>query len=105
MAFTDDVADLIAAEVSHIGLGTDATTEVSGGGYAHKVPTYAAASGGAAQLTAPLEFDGPAMTEVTHLLYKRGGSLWQAVAVTPRTINSDGRIDLASAPVTATLGS
>jgi hypothetical protein len=105
VAFQDDVADLIAAEVSHIGLGTDATTEVTGGGYTHLVPTYAAASGGAANLTATLEFDGPALTEVTHLLYKRAGTLWQAVAVTtPQSFNSDGRLDVTSATVTGSLG-
>lgn len=103
MAFTDDVAGLVASEVSHIGLGTDATTEVSGGGYTHLVPTYGAAAGGQANLTSTLQFSGPANAgPVTHLLFKRAGVLWRAVAVaTPQSFNSDGRLDVSSAPVTA----
>ena len=106
MAFADDVADLIAAEVSHIGLGLDATTEVTGNGYSAQVPTYPAASGGSTDLSATLEFDGPVNSgPVTHLFYKRAGTLWIAVEVdTPQSFNSDGRLNVTSAEVSSALG-
>jgi hypothetical protein len=101
MAFLDDVADLVASEVSHVGLadGPGAGDELSGNGYEHKVPSYGAASNGEADLTATLEFDGPANTEVTHLIFKRAGSFWVSRAISPENINSDGRIDVTSAKV------
>ncbi|MCA1791511.1 MAG: hypothetical protein LC667_17180 [Thioalkalivibrio sp.] len=100
--FLDDVAELIAAEVSHIGLanGPASGDEFSSGGYAHLVPTYGAAAAGEADITVPLEFDGPANTEVTHLVYKRAGAFWVSRAVdTAESFNSDGRINVTSAKV------
>jgi hypothetical protein len=98
MAFLDDVRDWIAGQVSHIGLGTNATTEVSGGGYAHIAVTY---TNGNLNNT-PLQFNGPAGTTVTHLLFKRSGSLWVARAVvTPQAFNTSGRLDVSASAVTA----
>ena len=105
MAFLEDVVADIVADISHIGLGTSATVEVSGGGYAHKVPTYGTPAAGAADITATLEFDGPAALGVTHVHYKKAGTLWMARPVDAvKSFNADGRLDLTSAEVTAALG-
>jgi hypothetical protein len=98
VAFLDDVRDLVAGEVSHIGLGTNATTEVSGGGYAHIAVTFV---DGVLQGT-PLQFNGPVGTTVTHLLFKRGGSLWVGRPVAQsQAFNSSGRLDVSASAVTA----
>lgn len=105
MAFAEDVADLIKAQVSHIGLGTSATVEVTGGtptAYAHKVPTYGASAAGSTNITSTLQFDGPSGTVVTHVFYKKAGVLWKAVAVTNQAFNSSGRLDVTSASITVT---
>jgi hypothetical protein len=101
--FLDDVVDLITDEISHIGLSTNGTTEYSGGGYAHQAVTYDPASSGSADITATLEFDGAANAgPVTHLLFKRAGAAWVYRPVnTPASFNSDGRIDVTSAAVSA----
>jgi hypothetical protein len=103
MAFLEDVVDLITGEITHIGLSANGTTEYSGGSYAHKAPTYAAASAGAADITATLEFDGTANSgPITHLVFKRTGGAWVFRPVTSSmSFNSDGRLDVTSAPVTA----
>lgn len=105
MAFLEDVVDAITTDISHIGLSDDGTTEYSGGSYAHKVPTYAAASSGSADITATLEFDGTALDgPITHLIYKKASAAWVFVAVdSALSFNSDGRLDVTSAPVTAAL--
>lgn len=102
MAFPEDVADWIAGEIDVIGLGTDASTEVTGGAYARLAPTYGAAAAGVADLTADLEFDGPANGgPVTHLRwYRTGGAFWFTAAVdVARSFNSDGRLDVSSAAI------
>jgi hypothetical protein len=103
VAFVEDVVDYITGEVSHIGLSTDGSTEISGGGYVHLAPNYAAAASGAADITATLEFSGTANSgPVTHLIFKRAGVAWTIRPVTsPASFNSDGRLDVTSAPVTA----
>lgn len=103
MAFIEDVVDWIAGEVSHIGLSTDGTTEVSGGGYEHLAPTYGAAADGSTDLAATLAFDGPANEgPVTHLIFKRAGATW---VIRPAdegvSFNSDGRLDLTAAPISS----
>jgi len=106
MALIDDLALAAAAEVEAIGLATDSTTEVTGGSYTRLAPTYAgSASGGKVDITAALEFDGPANTEVTHLIFETaGGDIFRPVA-TPRSFNSDGRLNLTSAEITVALAS
>ena|SRR5690554_3001762 len=114
MAFVDDVIDLITAEVTHIGLSEDGETEYSGGSYEALVPSYAAASDGSADLEATLEFDGAANDgPITHLVLKRSSELWRFVRLAvwdeqeqewvpaPVSFNSDGRLDLTSAAITA----
>ena|SRR5690606_38277657 len=112
MAFLDDVVDLITAQISHIGLSEDGVTEYSGGSYTHLVPSYAAASSGAADLSATLEFDGAANDgPITHLVFKRSGSDWVyrplgawvegEFVPAPVSFNSDGRLNVTSAEVTA----
>lgn len=103
MAFLEDVIDDITGQISHIGLSDDGATEYSGGAYAHLVPTYAAAAGGAADITATLEFDGAASDgPITHLIFKKAGAAWVIrPVVTPQSFNGDGRLDVTSAEVTA----
>lgn len=103
MAALEDIVDLITGQISHIGLSENGTTEYSGGGYAALVPTYGAAASGAADITATLEFDGTANDgPITHLLFKKAGAAWVFRPVdTPANFNSDGRIDVTSAEVTA----
>jgi len=105
MAFIDDVVDLITAEISHIGLSKDGVTEYSGGEYTHLVPSYAAASGGVADLSATLEFDGVANDgPITHYVLKRSTEAWRFVELdAPVSFNSDGRLDLTSAKITASV--
>jgi hypothetical protein len=103
MAIHEDIVDLITDEISHIGLSDDGATEYSGGSYAHLVPTYAAASSGAADITGTLEFDGSANDgPITHLIFKRAGSAWVIRPVgSSESFNSDGRLDVTSAEVTS----
>lgn len=103
MPFLDDVIDGITADISHIGLSEDGATEYAGGTYAHLAPTYGASAAGVAEITAALEFDGAANDgPITHLVFKKAGAAWvyRPVAVA-KSFNSDGRIDVTSAPVTA----
>lgn len=102
MAFLDDIADLIAAEVDTIGLGTSASVEVSGGGYAAIAPAYGSASGGTVDVGSTLQFDGPSGTTISHVLYKRASAIWTAASAGPADINSDGRIDVTSAEIAVT---
>jgi hypothetical protein len=105
MAFLEDVVGEIVTDISHIGLGTSATIEVTGGGYTHLVPTYGAPASGAADITSALEFDGPAAATVTHVFFKKAGTLWLARPVdAAKAFNADGRLDLTSAEITAALG-
>lgn len=105
MAFHDDVVDSVTADITHIGLLTssDPGDEITGDGYTRLAPTYAAASSGEADITATLEFDGPANEgPVTHLLFVRDNADDVVrPAASPQSFNSDGRLDLVSAPVTS----
>lgn len=110
MAFIDDVADLVTGEITDISLheadpGTNGASEVSGGSYARLAPAYNASSGGTANLSATLEFDGPANGgPVTHIGFWRGVTFWQGRSVSvSRSFNSDGRLNLSSAPVSASV--
>lgn len=104
MAFLEDVVDLITAEISHIGLSANGSTEISGGGYSHVAATYNAAASGQATLQGtPLQFNGtPNSGPITHLIFKRAGASWVIRPVTgdPKNFNSDGRLDVTSATVT-----
>ena len=103
MAFLEDVIDLITGEISHIGLSDDGSTEYAGGSYAALVPTYASAAAGEADITGTLQFDGGANDgPITHLVFKQAGAAWVVRPVdTPQSFNSDGRLDLTSAPVSS----
>ena len=106
MAFLEDVVDWIASEVTQIGLSSNGTTEITGGGYVHLAPTYGAAVAGVADITATLAFDGTVGTNITHLIYKRTPVAtpenWviRPVALAA-AFNSDGRLDVTSAEVSA----
>lgn len=96
----------LAARITTLGLSTTNGVggEVSGGGYVALAPNYAAAAQDAADLTAPLEFDGPPGTTVTHVIYRvAAGVLAVRPLAASRTFNSDGRLDLISAEITAAL--
>ena len=99
MAFVDTAAANVASGITAIGLGTDSSTEVTGGGYTRLTPDY----DGGTDLAAPLEFDGPANTTVTHLIFVNAGGTAFAELDEPLTFNSDGRLDIDSAEVTAQL--
>lgn len=105
MAFLEDVVDQITAQISHIGLSLDGSTEYAGAGYSHLAPSYGAAASGVADLSAALQFDGGANDgPVTHLIFKKdaGATVWTIRPVdTLLSFNSDGRLDLTTAPVTA----
>jgi hypothetical protein len=109
VAALDSAVNAYAADIALIGLSTSNVVggEVTGGGYTRLAPTYATSSGGAASaaLTAALEFDGPAGTVVTHAIiqYDDASTVVRALAAS-RTFNSDGRLDLTAATVTAALG-
>ena len=110
MAIRDDVVDWITSEIDTIGLATGDSVgdELDGGGYAALSPSYAPSSGGEADLTATLEFDGPENSaDITHLIFRNTGGVWviRPVTGTPEGTNSDGRIDLQSAPVTVDFAS
>lgn len=103
MAFQEDVVDWITSEITHIGLSSNGTTEISGDGYATIVPVYAAAAAGTADITnGPLEFSGTASLTITHLIFKRTAELWviRPVAVA-KAFDSEGRLNVSSAPVTS----
>jgi len=105
MAFLEDVIDMITADIVSIGLADGATAgdEITGNGYAALAPTYGAAASGEADITATLEYDGPVNGgPVTHLIFRNAGGVWEIRPVdSPVSFNSDGRLDLTSAPVTA----
>lgn len=105
MAFVEDVIDWITSEVTHIGLSEDGVNEYSGGSYTHLVPTYGAAADGVADITATLEFNGAANDgPITHFVLKRTDQLWRFVELdSPTSFNSDGRLDLTSAAITASV--
>lgn len=107
MAVRDDTADWIASEVTAIGLGTDASTEVddTDNGYERLTPDYAPAEDGVAVLEGTLEFDGPENSDISHALFYRGSSLWFSRPLSGDVLrfNSDGRWDLEAAPITVTL--
>lgn len=110
MAFLDDVVGDITARIATIGLSTTsaASGEVSGSGYAPQAVTYGTSTGGSANITAVLEFNGPANGgPVTHLIFRDATSTVLAVRplVSPVSFNSDGRLNVTSAPVTAEFGS
>ena len=108
MATLDDAIDAITADITTIGLSTSSVVggEVTGGGYTALAPTYAAATSSAADITAALEFDGPAGTVATHLIFRTAAGVLRVQALdASRTFNSDGRLDVTSAEVTAAFGS
>lgn len=106
MALVDDVALATAGSITALGLGTDGLTEVpASNGYVRLTPVYEASTAdGTVDITnGPLQFNGPAGTNVTHLIFVAGTEdLYRALA-SPLTINSDGRVDITSAEVAATL--
>jgi hypothetical protein len=106
MAFLDDVVDGITPQIVKIGLSRNGSTEITDAGYVRLAPSYGASSSGVADLTATLEFDGElAGGNVTHLIFYEddgGETIWVIrPADDPESFNSDGRLDLTSAPVTA----
>ena len=105
MAFIEDVIDWITSEVTHIGLSEDGASEYSGGDYAALAPTYGSAASGSVYLSAALVFDGVANDgPITHYVLKRRSELWRFVALgSPVAFNSDGRLDLTSAKINASV--
>lgn len=109
MSIHDDIVNFVTGDITHLGLLTGPTVaeEISGGSpaYSRLVPTYSAASAGSADLTAPLEFNGPADAgPITHILYVRTAPLEDVIrpVETPTSLNEDGRINIVSARVPST---
>ena len=99
MAVENDTADWVAGQVSELGLEFQGT-EISGNGYSRLTPTYDPAAGGVADISSTLAFDGPENADVDAVRYIRDGSVWFTRNLTePEAFNSDGRIDLSSAPI------
>lgn len=95
MTFLDTATANVAAGITHIGLGTSSTVEVTGGGYVRLVPSY----GVDGVLDATLQFNGPAGTVATHLIFVNAGGTRFQVLAAPLTFNSDGRLDIDTAGV------
>lgn len=95
MSFLTDVRDWVAEEISHLGLGVNSSTEVSGGGYSHIAVTY---TDGVLDGT-PLEFSGPPGTTITHVLFKRAGTTWVARPVSPQQFDTNGKLHLMASEV------
>lgn len=109
MAALDSAVNAYAADIAAIGLSKSNVVggEVTGGGYTRLAPAYGTSSAGAASadLTATLEFDGPANDgPVTHAIvqFDDGSTVVRPLAASV-SFNSDGRLDLTSAEVTAIL--
>lgn len=101
-------ADATAALITHISLhsadpGGTGASEVTGGGYARIAPTYAAAAGGVAELSAGLDFATPADQTVTHIGMWAGATFLSDWARTSgdAAANAAGEYSVASAPITA----
>jgi hypothetical protein len=111
MSLLDDVVNGIVADITAVGLlkgPNPATDEVTGGGYARQLPTWGASSAGTAALTAAVPYDGPANDgPITHVLFVRGAKAEVVRPVSNPTLsfNSDGRIDIATLPITAAFAS
>lgn len=108
MAVNDDVVNWITSEITTIGLADGATVgdEIAGGSYAPIAPAYSTSSAGAgsADITAALEFSGPANASITHAIFRRAAGVWFILPLAAeRTFNSDGRFDLTTAEITNTV--
>ncbi len=104
MAFVDDVAAQIAADVTRIGVST--TADETGQVGDPVQPTYGTPSGGAVDLAAPLQISGPANAgPVTHLVFHGADGVIAVRPVgTPASFNSDGLIEVTSAAITVSIG-
>lgn len=104
-------ADATAALVANISLhsadpSTTGANEVSGGGYVRIAPTYAAASGGVADISAALEFSTPADQAVSHIGFWDSAGTPVFLGGFARTsgdaaANAAGEYTVSSAPITA----
>lgn len=105
-AALDYAADAVASEAAEVSLhtgdpGTSGASEVSGGSYARQTPSYAASSGGTADLASSVTFNVPGGVTVSHYgLWDGGGAFLGGEALTtPREFASGGTYELTSAPV------
>ncbi|HLU76155.1 MAG TPA: hypothetical protein VKZ82_28515 [Nonomuraea sp.] len=97
----------LAGSITHLSLhtangGSTGADELSGGGYARQAPTYAAPSGGIADLADPIEFGAPGTAAtVTHVGFWDGSTwLGSRALIEPREVQpTDPFIRLSVAPV------
>lgn len=68
-AWKNQALDASVTVITHIALLDETNTELSGGSYARKAVTWAAASGGIVRPNADIEFDVPASTTVSKIAY------------------------------------
>jgi len=96
---TDDITAISLHDGSPGVAGTD--NEISGNGYARLAPSFSAPSDGVTNLSAPLEFDGPANQQVTHYGVWAGATFLYSRLTnpSPANFNSDGRLNLNTVPV------
>ena len=80
--------------------GTGGTSEVTGGSYTREAISWGAASAGTAASSAPIVFDVPGSTTITHLGYwsaVSGGTFYGSRALdTSQTYATDGTYTIAS---------
>jgi hypothetical protein len=101
----DATAALITAVSLHTGDpgGSGTSNEWSGGGYARQTPSFAAASGGAADLSAAMAFTGPAATTAAYVGLWQGSTFLGSFARSSgdAASNAAGEYNVTSLPVQA----
>lgn len=92
----EKMLDTITPDIDAVGVhtadpGTADDNEVSGNGYARLDPTFAAADGDEVALSANLEFDGPADTDVWGVTWWAGANRYGKAEVVSGTPNFDSQ--------------
>lgn len=112
MAFTDDLFDPMldaagsvaaSASLHTADPGSDGSSEVSGGAYARRPLSWAAASGGTVAVDGSVVFDVPASTTVSWLgLWDSGGTWLGGIQLSSsETFTDAGTYELTQGSITA----
>lgn len=97
-------ADGIATNVTSMTLHIANGTQITGGDYAAKTPTYSSASGGVAALSGPVVFDGPGTSAtVTQIGLWNGATLLGMASLSAsKTIGPGDTLTITAAPISVT---